>query len=77
MWFQWGEQRDYMNVTWGCGWFIASLFVLINLVGQLGGSALVLCRKQVHIACGILFGIIALQVSNFYFTKYSFFLAYM
>lgn len=61
MWMQWGEQRDYMNVTWKCGQFLASIFVFLNLVGQLGGCVLVLIRKQVSIACGILFFIIALQ----------------
>ncbi len=63
MWFQWGEQRDYINATWGCGWFLATMFVLINLVGQLGGCIMVLSRKYVNVACGILFGIIALQVN--------------
>ncbi len=62
MWFQWNEQRDYINATWGCGWFLATMFVIINLVGQLGGCIMVLSRKRVNIACGILFGIIALQV---------------
>jgi len=62
MWVQWGEQRDYINVTWKCGVIIASIFVFLNLVGQLGGCVLVLIRKQVSIACGILFFIIALQV---------------
>jgi len=62
MWLQWEEQRDYMNTTWGCGWLIASLFVLTNLICQLGASAVVLVRRQVIIACGILLGIIALQV---------------
>ena len=62
MWFQWGEQRDYINATWGCGWLLATLFVLINLVGQLTGCVMVLSRKYVNVACGILFGIIALQV---------------
>ncbi len=64
MWFQWGEQRDYINATWGCGWFLATMFVLVNLVGQLGGCIMVLSRKYVNVACGILFGIIALQVKN-------------
>ena len=63
MWFQWNEQRDYISATWGCGWFLGMIFVLINLFGQLTGCAMVLSRKKVNVACGILFGIIALQVS--------------
>lgn len=35
MWFQWGEQRDYIDSTWGCGYLVASSFVLLNLLGQL------------------------------------------
>ena len=62
MWFQWNEQRDYISATWGGGWFLATIFVIINLCGQLGGCVMVLSRKQVNIACGLLFGIIALQV---------------
>ena len=64
MWFQWGDQREYINSTWGCGWFLASLFVFVNLVGQLGTCVMVLIRKQVSIACFVLFGVIALQVSE-------------
>jgi len=64
MWLQWAEQRDYMNMTWGCGWLLASLFVILNLIGQLGASAVVLVRRYVVIACGILLGIIALQVNS-------------
>lgn len=62
MWFQWGEQRDYVNATWGCGWFLAVIFVMVNLIGQLACCAMVLSRKQVNIACFVLLGIIALQV---------------
>jgi len=65
MWLQWSEQRDYMNTTWGCGWLLASVFVLINLLCQLGASAVVLVRRYVVIACGVLLGIIALQVKNY------------
>lgn len=61
MWMQWGEQRDYINMSWGVGWLIGTLFVMVNLFGQIGGCVMVLARKQVNIACGILFGIIALQ----------------
>lgn len=35
MWFQWGEQRDYIDSTWGCGYLLASAFVFLNLLGQL------------------------------------------
>lgn len=61
MWNQWGEQRDYMNHTWGCGYFLATLFVIVNLIGQLGGCVMVLSRFKVTIACGVLVGIIVLQ----------------
>lgn len=36
MWFQWNEQRDYIDATWNCGYFLAMSFVLLNLLGQLG-----------------------------------------
>lgn len=36
MWFQWNEQRDYIEATWSCGYFLAACFVLLNLLGQLG-----------------------------------------
>jgi len=61
MWFQWSEQRDYMNASWGCGWLLASLFVIFNLLGQLGGSTMVLIRTKVEAAVGLLFGIVFLQ----------------
>lgn len=61
MWFQWNEQREYMNMSWGCGTFLATVFVLINLCGQLGGCVMVIGRFKVPYACGILFFIVALQ----------------
>lgn len=61
MWFQWSDQRDYMNASWGVGWYLASLFVLFNLVGQLGGSGLVLTRYYVSYAVYLLSGIVVLQ----------------
>lgn len=62
MWVQWNEQREYMDMSWGCGKFLATVFVLINLVGQIGGCVMVLGRLKVTIACGILFFIVVLQV---------------
>ncbi|KAJ8285658.1 hypothetical protein GJAV_G00029470 [Gymnothorax javanicus] len=61
MWFQWNEQRDYIEATWGCGYFLATCFVLLNLFGQIGGCVLILSRNFVQYACFGLFGIIALQ----------------
>jgi len=61
MWVQWSEQREYMDISWGCGWFLATLFVVVNLLGQLGGVAMVMLRLKVDIACGLLFGIVFLQ----------------
>ena len=62
MWVQWSEQREYMDISWGCGWFLATMFVLVNLVGQLGAVGMVLTRFKVDIACGVLFFIVILQV---------------
>ena len=62
MWFQWTEQSDYINITWRCGAFLAHMFVIINLVGQLGACVTILLRKYVPISIGVLFGIILLQV---------------
>lgn len=61
MWFQWNEQREYMDMSWGCGKFLATLFVLINLFGQIGGCIMVIARFRVTIACGVLFFIVVLQ----------------
>ncbi|XP_068130304.1 surfeit locus protein 4-like [Hyperolius riggenbachi] len=61
MWLQWNEQRDYINMSWGCGMVLATIFVLVNMLGQLAGCVLVLARKFVPYACLGLFVIIFLQ----------------
>ncbi|XP_064416745.1 surfeit locus protein 4 [Latimeria chalumnae] len=61
MWFQWNEQRDYINMSWGCGTFLALVFVVLNMLGQLVGCILVLSRKFVPYACFGLFGIVIMQ----------------
>ncbi|GJQ83218.1 putative surfeit locus protein [Trypoxylus dichotomus] len=61
MWFQWNEQREYMDMSWGCGKILATVFVLVNLIGQLGGCVMVIIRYKVSIACGVLFFIVVLQ----------------
>jgi len=61
MYMQWGEQRDYIASTWSCGSFLATLFVIINMFGQLGACGGVLLRKQVQYCCFTLFIIISIQ----------------
>ena len=53
-----------MNMSWGCGTFLATVFVFLNLVGQLGGVVMVIGRLRVPIACGMLFFIVVLQVRS-------------
>lgn len=65
MWFQWQEQKDYITVTWGSGDFLAHLFVFLNMVLQLGGCVMVLVRKYVPVAVGMLFGVITLQTFTY------------
>lgn len=48
-------------MSWGCGMFLATVFVFTNLFGQLGGVVMVLGRIKVPIACGMLFFIVILQ----------------
>ena len=63
MWFDWWPQSQYMQYSWNCGSFLAHVFVIVNLIGQLVGSALVISRKYATVACWILLGITVLQVS--------------
>lgn len=65
MWTQWTEQREYIMILWGCGHLLASIFVFINLVGQIGAVSMVVNRFQINVACGILLFIVALQTIAF------------
>ncbi|XP_002154825.1 surfeit locus protein 4 [Hydra vulgaris] len=75
MWFQWYEQREYIDHQWNCGWFLSMSFVVINFFGQLIGCFMILTRKKVEIAVGLLFGIIILQTIAYQvFTDVKFFM---
>merc|ERR1711877_109773 len=52
MWTQFVEQREYIMILWGCGHFLASLFVVIN-------------RFLTNVACGMRIFIILLQTIGF------------
>ncbi|CAF1565553.1 unnamed protein product [Rotaria magnacalcarata] len=61
MWMQWTEQREYIMKSWSVGWLIGTLFVIINLFGQLVPCGMILTRKKTDIACGMLVFIIGFQ----------------
>merc|ERR1719206_1472724 len=48
-------------MSWRCSYFAACMFILYNLLGQLGSVALVLFRKHVDFACANLFFTVFLQ----------------
>ena len=53
-----------MMTSWNVGWFIGTLFVIVNLLGQLVPCGMILAKKKTDVACGILVFIIILQVSE-------------
>lgn len=75
MWYQWVEQREYIDHQWNCGYIIGTMFCLVNLLGQLAGCFMVLARIKVEAAVGLLFAIIVIQtVAYQVFTDVKFFL---
>ena len=62
MYFKWSDEKDYIDSQWGCGSFVATLFVVVHIVGQVAGCFLILTRKKVEIVFRILIGIITLKI---------------
>ena len=61
MWVQWSEQSEYLALSWNCPNFIATLFIMYNLIGQIGSVGMVLLRWNIDIACANLFLTVVLQ----------------
>lgn len=79
MWSQWADQRDYISYHWNYPMFVGTMFVIYNLIAQLAGSSMVLLRRNVRIACGILLSVVLVQTlaynvlwtPNFFFRNLS------
>lgn len=61
MWTQWDDQRDYIAYHWNLPMFCGVLFAIFNLFAQLIGSGMVITRKHVRAACGILLTVVFVQ----------------
>ncbi|XP_017010030.2 surfeit locus protein 4 homolog [Drosophila takahashii] len=62
MWFQWVEQLAFLQDRHQCSAAIAVAIILLNLVGQLVGSALVILHLFTNFAVTLLTGLVLLQV---------------
>lgn len=58
---QWGDQQRYINRTWHCGLFLASMFVVLNMTLQIVPSIVLLLRKQVRVAVACLCFVVLMQ----------------
>ncbi|KPJ19984.1 Surfeit locus protein 4-like [Papilio machaon] len=64
MWFQWSEQRDYMDISWGCGKFLATMFVIIQ--DLLGSILMILVTVGYRTKLSALMLVLVLTVLNLY-----------
>ncbi|EDV94795.1 GH22787 [Drosophila grimshawi] len=62
MWLQFFEQLAYLQVHFNCSEMLSVLIVLVNLLGQVVGSVLILVRLWVNVAVILLASLVLLQV---------------
>ena len=57
--------KMWLESVWNCGWFLAVMFVFLNLVVQVAAAFCVMSRTKVKEACYALFFIIAMQTVGY------------
>jgi len=66
---QWSSQIDYLSMLWSTNWIIIAIFLFVNIVCQLVGSASIICRYKVNVGCGILMFDIIFQTIGYGITN--------
>ena len=62
MYFKWSDEKNYIDSQWGWRSFVATLFVVLHILGQLAGCLLILTKNKLEIVFRILIGIITLKI---------------
>ena len=65
MYMQWYDQSSYMSNQLKVSRWFAVILVGYNLFGQLGASVLIMMRKYIAVACGILVSVIFAQTIEY------------
>lgn len=46
MYFKWSDEKNYIDSQWGCGSFVATLFVVLHILGAVSWLSYDINQKQ-------------------------------